>query len=130
MSNQTTPPARMDANLASAQQTPDDVQITVHDFAGEYSGDVYDQTQTDCRIKDGDVLDLGCGNVAILVQAWPTIVAGDIEHFHTLAPGETFESLADGRYAASALKAVEVSRNSNLRADLEPHQALTQKSEG
>ena len=89
MENQTNPSVQLDANLASTQQTPDDVQISVHDFAGEYSGDVYDQTQTDCRIKDGDVLDLGCGNVAILVQAWPTIVAGEIEHFHTLAPGET-----------------------------------------
>ena len=124
MTNQTNPSVQLDANLASARQTSDEVQITVHDFAGEYSGDMYDQTQTDCRIKDGDVLDLGCGNVAIQIQAWPTIVAGEIEHFHSLAHGETFASLADGRYAASALKAIEVSKESILLAQ------LTQKSEG
>ena len=67
--------------------------IQVHDFTGWKPRDVYDRTQTDDAIKDGDVLNLGNGNVAILVKAWPTIVVGDIEQFHRLKAGTSFETL-------------------------------------
>ena len=80
----------------------------VHGFKGKPPREVYDQTQTDDSIKDGDVLNLGNGNVAILMEAWPTIVFGEIEGFHQLAPGETFESIDGGKYAASAAKAREL----------------------
>ena len=83
--------------------------ITVHNFVGTSPGEVYDQTQIDDSIKDGDVLNLGQGNVAILMKAWPTVVVGEIEHFHRLASGVTIESVDDGKYAASAAKAREVS---------------------
>jgi hypothetical protein len=82
-------------------------EITVHDFDGTPAGEVYDQTQTDDSIKDGDVLNLGNGNVAILMKAWPTVVIGEIEGFHRLASGVSFESIDDGKYAASAAKARE-----------------------
>lgn len=84
-------------------------EITVHDFEGRPSGEVYDLTQTDDSIKDGDVINLGNGNVAILMNAWPTVVVGEIEHFHRLVSGVTFESIDGGKYAASAAKALEVS---------------------
>ena len=86
-------------------------QITVHDFEGTPPGEVYDRTQTDDSIKDGDVLNLGNGNVAILMKAWPTVVLGEIEHFHRLASGATFESIDDGKYAASAVKARELTKS-------------------
>ena len=78
---------------------------TVHCFKGKPPREVYDQTQTDDSIKDGDVLSLGNGNVAILMKAWPTIVYGEIEDFHRLAPGQDFHSIDSGKYAASAAKA-------------------------
>lgn len=98
-------------NLRNPSQLLGNVlEVTVHDFSGRFPSDVYDQTQTDDSIKDGDVLDLGAGNVAILVKAWPTIVVGEIENFHRLNADTTFETFMDGRYAASAAKAREISR--------------------
>jgi len=94
--------------------------ITVHDFTGRFSGDVYDQTQTDSSIKDGDVLDLGQGNVAIMVKAWPTIAVGEIEHFHTLESGSSFDTLEAGKYAASAVKAREVASKIHNNRNLQP----------
>lgn len=105
-----TPAAQVTGSLAATRNEQGNVQeITVHDFAGRTSVVAYDRTQTDDAIKDGDVLDLGCGNVAVLVKAWPTVVVGEIEGFHRLKAGVTFETLDDGKYAISAAKAREVS---------------------
>lgn len=82
-------------------------EITVHDFTGISS------------IEDGDVINLGNGNVAILVQARPTVVVGEIEHFYRLEAGLTLELLDGGKYAASAAKAREVS-NAELKRQNEP----------
>ena len=84
-------------------------EIQVHDFTGWKPRDVYDRTQTDDAIKDGDVLNLGGGNVAILVKSWPTIVVGEVEQFHRLTAGTSFETFDSGKYAASAAKAREAS---------------------
>lgn len=102
-------PAQLELSVQAHLDQSGNMQgVTVHDFNGRFSGDVYDQTQTDNAIKDGDILDLGGGNVAILVKAWPTIVVGEIEHFHKLQSGEAFETLEGGKYAASVVKAHEV----------------------
>lgn len=90
-------------NEQAAQRT-----ITVHDFAGFDPRYVYDRTQTDVSIMDGDVLNLGDGNVAIVVKAWPVVVLGDIEDFQRLAYGSSFETIDGGKYAASAAKAREL----------------------
>lgn len=103
--------------LASAVRThlgiPDPSQgvvtdFKVHNMVGMSPGDAYDQTQTDGAIKDGDVLDLGGGNVAVLTKAWPMVVAGEIDGFHTLIEGVSFDDFEGGRYAMSAAKAREV----------------------
>ena len=57
---------------------------------------------------DGDVLNLGDGNVAIVVEVWPVVVLGDIEDFQRLAYGSSFETIDGGKYAASAAKAREL----------------------
>ncbi|WP_087865330.1 hypothetical protein [Comamonas thiooxydans] len=100
----------VDQSMANSDTQGALPEITVHDFKGMDSGDVYDRTQTDSAIKDGDVLDLGNGNVAILVAAWPTVVTGEIEHFHHLKEGRTFEAFKGGKYLHSAEKAREVAR--------------------
>ena len=43
------------------------------------------------------------------MRAWPTVVFGEIEGFHRLAPGAALESIDGGKYAASAAKARKVS---------------------
>lgn len=55
----------------------------VHRFPGFTSGSVYDLTQCDETIKDGDVLVVPAnaaethgGLVGILVEAWPMVVHG------------------------------------------------------
>lgn len=85
--------------------------IKVHDFEGVSPSKVYDQIQIDESIKDGDVINIGNGNVAILLQSWPTVVVGEIEYFHRLQSGFTFESIDNGKYAASAAKARQVSKD-------------------
>lgn len=105
-------------------------EITVHNFAGECSGDVYDRTQTDDTIKDGDVLNLGNGNVAILVEAWPTTVTGEIKHFHRLEAGVTFETLDDGKYAPSAAKARDISKEIQMLVSLDGGQTFVPVTDG
>ncbi len=56
---------------------------TMHGMSGQ---EAYAETQTNPDIKDGDILDLGYGNVGILVKAWPVVVAGQIEGFHQISP--------------------------------------------
>jgi hypothetical protein len=68
----------------------------VHRFPGLTSGEVYDRTQTDDTIKDGDVLvvppnevEQHDGIVGILVEAWPVVIhGGDVDgidnQFHRL----------------------------------------------
>ncbi|CAJ0808459.1 hypothetical protein R77560_04723 [Ralstonia thomasii] len=69
---------------------------------------VYDWTQCDDGLRDGDVFLFANGTRAgILVEAWPTVVVGDAEHLHTLA-GATWESLDGGKYAAAAAVAVKL----------------------
>ncbi|KAG0165402.1 hypothetical protein DFQ30_008524 [Apophysomyces sp. BC1015] len=60
-------------------------------------GDVYDWTQTDDALCDGDVFVFA----GVLVNCWPTLVAFEAEHLHRLE-GTTWEVLDDGKYAAAA----------------------------
>ena len=95
----------------------DFMESTVHNFIGESPGDVYDRTQTDDSIKDGDILNLGNGNIAILVQAWPTVVCGEIEHFHKIEDGYEFEKIDNGKYALSVTKARAVASDISAEAE-------------
>ena len=74
----------------------------VHDFSNLDDGDVYDITQTDDSIADGDVLKLSGGRSAILYQAWPTMVVGTSDSLHHLKDDRKFEQIAGGRYVKSA----------------------------
>lgn len=73
--------------------------MQVHDLSHLSGEDAYDKTQSDDEIKDGDIIRMGNGNVAILVKAWPVSVTGYIADFHTLTGDwEIFEG---GKYAAA-----------------------------
>ena len=82
------------------------MQIKIHDLSHLSAEDAYDETQTDDEIKDGDVINMGNGNVAIKVKAWPVVACGAIEDFHTLSEG--WECFEGGRYEESHMMAVEV----------------------
>lgn len=94
----------------------------IHTFEGLTSGEVYDLTQTDDSIKDGDVLvipqnlaESHNGIVGILIEAWPTSVHGhDPDHTnHQLHGFDNIEDfLAHGdneKYRASIDLALETS---------------------
>jgi hypothetical protein len=50
------------------------------------SGDAYDITQTDDRVKDGDVLIVPSeGIVGVMVEAWPTAMTSENGQFHKLS---------------------------------------------
>lgn len=82
--------------------------VTVHDFTGHSAREVYDKTQTDATIKDGDVLNFGGGNVGIMIGPWPTVAVGEILDFHALSPGQNFDTFMNGKYAASLKNAREI----------------------
>ena len=82
--------------------------VQVHDLSGMSGRELYDETQTNDAIHDGDVLVTNTG-VGIMVEAWPVIVAGDIEGFHKLKDGTSWDEFEGGMYAESARKAMEVS---------------------
>lgn len=90
------------------QMMEDSGGVQVHDLSGMSGRDLYDETQTNDSIHDGDVLVTNTG-VGIMVEAWPVIVAGDIEGFHKLKDGTSWDEFEGGQYAESAKRAMEVS---------------------
>ncbi len=81
--------------------------IAVHDLSDLQPEDAYAATQTNPNIKDGDVLDLGDGDVAVLVDAWPVMVVGHCCGFHELIPSG-WERLDGGKYLAAVKRAHEL----------------------
>jgi len=87
--------------------------IKVHDFSKECAeggSAAYDRTQTDDNIKDGDVLHLGGDKTAIMMQAWPLEITGDIPGelgFHKKKDTVSWDELDGGKYKASVTKAHE-----------------------
>lgn len=81
--------------------------IQVHNLSRMSGSEIYDETQTNDNIKDGDVIitDTGTG---IMVSAWPVVVSGNIEGFHRIRAGLTWEEFENGQYLNSAQKAMEV----------------------
>lgn len=70
------------------------------------AGDLYDWTQTESALRDGDVFVSEDGKVAgVLMEAWPVLVAGESCELHTLAETYTWETFEDGKYAAAAVVA-------------------------
>ena len=64
------------------------------------TGEAYDASQTSEWIHDGDILVSG-QSVAVLVEAWPTIVKGPQGEFHAVSPEFSWEKINDGRYTES-----------------------------
>jgi hypothetical protein len=66
------------------------------------TGEAYDATQTDERIKDGDVLVVASEEVVgFLLQAWPVAVTEARGHFHDGGGDANLRSLEGGKYTAS-----------------------------
>ena len=105
-----------ETELRDAAQYKTDQSIKVHNFIGECPSDVYDRTQTDNSISDGDILNFGNGNIGILVQAWPTVVCGKIEHFHLITEGSDLETIDNGKYALSVEKARAIANDATCDA--------------
>lgn len=80
--------------------------MRVHDLSHLTPEQAYDETQTNDAIKDRDVINMGNGNVAIMVKAWPVVACGSIEGFHAITEG--WEVYDGGRYEESHMAALEV----------------------
>jgi hypothetical protein len=76
----------------------------VHDLSSYHDGEVYDISQTNHYIEDGDVLITSSG-FAIMYEAWPVRVTGESLILHRLVDGLTFDDVFtnDGKdYRAQA----------------------------
>ncbi len=72
---------------------------TVHTWNDLSTGEAYDRTQWDDEVKDGDIIVCNEGkSVAILVEAWPTLVKGEEGEFHTFMRDGTWQTLDGGKY--------------------------------
>jgi hypothetical protein len=90
--------------MCMATTTTGDGMVHVHEFPD--GGEAYDASQCEDEIRDGDVLLVTGQGAGVLVQAWPTLVVGEVEAFHTFAEGGgspyTWDNLDDGKYVESA----------------------------
>ena len=66
----------------------------VHDLTSYTMSESYDITQSCDDIKSGDVLIVKDG-IAILMQAWPTMIVGESKVFHQYFDGYDFDNLTD-----------------------------------
>jgi len=105
---------RRSTHMANAQRIIRDkenpvINPKVHDFSDMDDGAVYDMTQTDDNIRDGDVLKLSGGRTGVLIKAWPTMVVGDSDALHSLNSTTTWKTMDRGRYLHSAELAKSIS---------------------
>lgn len=78
------------------------VHANVHDLSHmKDDGDVYDHTQTNEKIKDGDVLKLHGGRAGVMVKAWPVITHGNSDALHKVQAGSHISKIDKGRYKKS-----------------------------
>lgn len=82
------------------------MQFKIHDLSHLTPEQAYDETQTNDAIKDRDVINMGNGNVAIMVKAWPVVACGDIADFPVMCEG--WEVHDGGRYEESHMAAMEI----------------------
>lgn len=101
-------------DLQNVFEETDGQAPSVHDLSDLDDGEVYDITQTNEEIKDGDVLKMSDGRVAILCQAWPCMVVGDSTVLHKLKDDTEhgWMGLDGGKYAKSYELAMQ---NTNLK---------------
>ena len=71
--------------------------VKVVDLRGIPEELLYDETQCNEEIKDGDVL-LCDNGVGIMVKAWPVSVSSNMYDFHVLSKGLTWETFKGGKY--------------------------------
>ena len=78
----------------------------VHDFSAYDDPMVYDLTQSDEDIEDGDILKLDNRRWAIMVDFYPVMAIGQSSALHKLDSenGHTFLNIDDGKYAGSYYK--------------------------
>ena len=90
--------------------------MKVHLFPYLSAGEMYDRTQTDDSIKDGDLfVCCDCKVVGFLAKAWPVMlfgVRGEGEQLHLIEPGKEEKVFAD--YPGLREKALDIALSYNL----------------
>lgn len=64
----------------------------VHDLSDYNDGEVYDISQTNHFIEDGDII-IANNCFAIMFEAWPVVVTGESVILHRLIDGLTFDDV-------------------------------------
>jgi hypothetical protein len=85
----------------------------VHDLRGMDHKDVYDQTQTDDSITDGDVI-IADGATAVMCKAFPVLISGTSNEFHSLKPGISFADYDNGHYEESEMLAQDLAQKNGI----------------
>lgn len=83
--------------------------MNIHDMQLLTDGQVYDKTQTDGDIKDGDVFLLSDGRSAFMYRAWPTMVVGQSTVLHSMLSEANFRKDYP-KYGPSIDKAREIAK--------------------
>jgi len=80
----------------------DKAEATIHDMRDMSDGEVYDDTQTNEKIRDGDILLMSDNRVALLFKAWPAMIVGDSNALHKLDQAVTWMTFENGAYNVTA----------------------------
>lgn len=76
-----------------------------HHFENLSDGEVYNETQTNEEIHDGDILLLSGNRTAILCKAWPVMVRGTSLDLHRLADDTDWCHFEAGKYLGASKEA-------------------------
>lgn len=83
----------------------------IHTYDTYDSEDVYDITQSDDNIKDGDVLVVKKEKIiGILVGAWPYAITSNVGMFHKFVSDQSWNNMENGKYLESYKKALEIKK--------------------
>lgn len=82
--------------------------MQVHTFENKSSREVYDLTQTDEGIKNGDVLVIPNEKIVGILDEWPVAITDNIGPFHIVCREEIEE-----RYEESVIKALTICHANN-----------------
>jgi len=69
----------------------------VHDLSSYSDGEIYDITQTNHFIEDGDVI-IANTCFALMFKAWPVVITGESSVFHRLTDGYTYDEVFADEY--------------------------------
>jgi hypothetical protein len=88
----------------------------VHKLFEYNDGEIYDITQTNHFIKDGDII-IANTCFVLMFKAWPVVITGESSEFHRLTEGHTFEEVFADEYKDYLPQVIEIKTNPDALLD-------------